>query len=69
MKLKHITNFRKSHFYVLEKRIHTSSKNIIKFYRRKIEIMSKPNFCFNFIVLIEELNNYKREWIQNIFLI
>jgi len=42
----------KMHCYVLERRIYILSKNIIKFYRRKV---SKSNICFNIIGLIEKL--------------
>jgi len=41
------------------------SKNIIKFYRRKV---SKSNICFNAIVLIEELNlRFADMWTYEIF--
>jgi len=40
-------------YHVLERRIYILSKNIIKFYRKKV---NKLNICFNVIVLIEKLN-------------
>jgi len=40
-------------YHVLERRNYILSKNIIKFYRRKV---NKSNICFNVIVLIEKLN-------------
>jgi len=40
-------------YHVLERRIYILSKNIIKFYRMKV---NKSNICFNVTVLIEKLN-------------
>jgi len=40
-------------YHVLERRIYILSKNIIKFYRRKV---NKSNICFNVMILNEKLN-------------
>jgi len=40
-------------YHVLERKIYILSKNIVKFYRRKV---NKSNICFNVTVLIEKLN-------------
>jgi len=40
-------------YHVLERKIYILLKNIIKFYRRKV---NKSNICFNVTVSIEKLN-------------
>jgi len=52
-------------YHVLERRIYIPSKNIIKFYRKKV---NKSNICFNVIVVIEKLNlRFANMWTYEIF--